>query len=222
MTVPDPVFPRRGRPPRFSRDRIVETALELLPELGLDGLSMRRLAEALGTTPATLYRHVDGQDDLVAAVADAVISTIEVLPPPADDEIAEWLTAAVRSYRTILLQHPGVAEHLLLHGPTGPHGLEGMARICEVLARTGRSPEEVAWAYDWLMTTATTYTMKEARLDLTGGAELVAKSLNDRAGRHDDTHLLSVLAAFTGDMEAAFERNTQEVIRAIVDGQRGS
>ncbi|MEM8922134.1 MAG: TetR/AcrR family transcriptional regulator [Actinomycetota bacterium] len=214
---PPPVEPRPvGRPPRFRREDIVVAGLALVAEHGIDGLGVRRLAELLETTPATLYRHVGTQEQLVAAVADAVVATIEAPPPPAPGELRSWLIDAAGRYREAMLRYPGVADYLLLRGPTGPAGLAGMAEICDVLARTGRSPRQVAWAYDWLMTTVSAYTAKEDRLGRAGGAHPVAEALAERAKGHDDSALIEILGEFTGDMSSAFERSTALVIDAIL------
>ena len=62
---------RAAKPPsdaRLTRERIVEVALELLATHGAERLSMRSLADALGTAPMSLYRHVRGKDDLLSAI----------------------------------------------------------------------------------------------------------------------------------------------------------
>ncbi|MEM9566160.1 MAG: TetR family transcriptional regulator [Actinomycetota bacterium] len=209
-----------GRPPRFDRDTIVAAGVELLAERGVDGFGVRRLADALDTTAATISRHLGGQDQLLAAVLDAVIGQIEIPPPPGSAEsehLRAWLIAATDAFRAQMLRYPGVADQLLLSGPTGPAGLAAMGRMCDVLALTGRAPDEVARAYDWLMTTVSAYTGKEDRLKRQGGAARVAEILADRAAEYvTDEHFLAVLADFTGDMGAAYERTTQAVIDAIV------
>ncbi|MEM9517206.1 MAG: TetR family transcriptional regulator [Actinomycetota bacterium] len=209
--------PRRGRPPRFSRDGIVDVACELTADVGIDGLTMRGLANRLGTTPTTIYRHVPNHDELLAAVADSVIGETRLRDVSPDDPRA-FLLAAAREYRRVMLNYPGVADYLLLRGPTGPHALRGMAMICDVLARTGLDARRVAWAYDWLMTTMSTYTSKEDRLNRSGGAPMIAAALKEIGAAHGDAALSEVLAQFTGDMEGAFERTTTLVIDIIVDG----
>ena len=63
-----------------------------------------------------------------------------------------------------------------------------------------------------------TYASKEDRLNQAGGAPQVAEALNEIGNAHQDDALSAVLAQFTGDMEAAFERTTALVIATILDG----
>ncbi|MEM9131245.1 MAG: TetR/AcrR family transcriptional regulator [Actinomycetota bacterium] len=199
---------------------IVTAGLALAAQHGFENLSVRRLADELGTTPATLYRQFDSAEQILAAVADGVLAEVELPDPVPDDagpdELRAWLTTGADRYREAMLRYPGVADFLLMRGPTGPAGLAAMAEVCQVLALTGRSPTQVARAYDWLMTTVSVYTSKEDRLDRTGGAHLIAAALKERGRQHRDDQLLEVLGAFTGDMPAAFERNTRLVIDLLV------
>src|SRR5690606_28095546 len=63
--------PRRGGRTRrpLSRDLIVETAQAVVRAEGLDAVSMRRVAQELGTGPASLYAHVSDKDELLELVA---------------------------------------------------------------------------------------------------------------------------------------------------------
>ncbi|MEM1335139.1 MAG: TetR family transcriptional regulator [Actinomycetota bacterium] len=216
----EPVPVRRGRPARFSAAAIVDAAVEAIAEVGVDALTMRQLADRLDTTAATLYRHVDGQDGLIDAAIDRIMGEVAEPPlPTTDDEIGAWLMDASRSYRAVMLRYPGSADHLLLRGPTGEHGLRRMAIVCQVLARLGMTPREVAWAYDWLLTTVSTYTAKEDRLARVGGGASVAATLHARGARVSDPSFGAVLAEFTGDMDAAFERTTRSIVDVLTGGR---
>uniref|UniRef100_UPI00131E9B95 helix-turn-helix domain-containing protein n=1 Tax=Streptomyces sp. NRRL S-340 TaxID=1463901 RepID=UPI00131E9B95 len=62
-----PSTPGRGRPARLDRTRTVRTALGLLNESGLDALTMRRLADAMGVQAGALYRYFATKQDLLTA-----------------------------------------------------------------------------------------------------------------------------------------------------------
>ena len=70
----------RERDGDLSRSIIVDAAIAMLPDTGLDGLTLTGLAEGLGVSQPAMYRHVDGVDDLWrelglrgrAALADAL------------------------------------------------------------------------------------------------------------------------------------------------------
>ncbi|WP_116430035.1 TetR/AcrR family transcriptional regulator [Parafrankia soli] len=69
---------RRPRAGGLSTERIVETALEILREEGLEALTVRSVAERLGTSNASLYRHIASRDELIALIADHVMGDIRL------------------------------------------------------------------------------------------------------------------------------------------------
>lgn len=211
---------------RLTVDDVVRAAAAETEASGLEALTMRAVAQRLGASPMALYRHVADRDELVGMVVDRTLAGVELppVPPGAEPEqVAEWLRAMCRAVRVRLLAYPGSAEHLLLHGPTGPHTLMFMGAVCSVLRRTGRSAQQVAWAYDWLMSTAAAYISKESRLargERSGTG--IAEALAARAGTlRLPADLLEVIGSFTGDMASAYERATGGVIASLVaaDGQ---
>ena len=72
-TSPQPTQEQSGEPP-LSRDRIVATAVELLDAQGLDGLTMRRLADRLGAGVMSLYWHVNNKEDVFDLALDTVLA----------------------------------------------------------------------------------------------------------------------------------------------------
>ena len=71
---------RRDRPakPALSQAAIVDAALVLLDSDGLDGVSMRRVAQALDTGPASLYVYVHNRDELVSLLVDRVAGEVSL------------------------------------------------------------------------------------------------------------------------------------------------
>src|SRR5262245_65845908 len=66
---------RRKRRP-LDQAQIVRAALDLLDEVGLDELTMRRLAERLDVKAASLYRHVRDKEELLALLGDEISAEI--------------------------------------------------------------------------------------------------------------------------------------------------
>ncbi|MFR9727933.1 TetR/AcrR family transcriptional regulator C-terminal domain-containing protein [Saccharopolyspora sp. MS10] len=58
---------------RYHREDVVERALGVLDEYGLESLTMRRLASELGVQPSALYHHVPNKQTLLTAVADEIV-----------------------------------------------------------------------------------------------------------------------------------------------------
>jgi len=84
-------------------DRVVAAAVELADEDGLAALSMARVAERLGFTPMSLYRHVRNKEELVWRMVDRALG-----PAPAFD-FSDWRTGLegwAREFRAALQRHP--------------------------------------------------------------------------------------------------------------------
>ena len=95
----------------LSKGRVLETAVALADEGGVDALSMRKIAQALGVVPMALYKHVTNKNELLDGMIDVVVGEID---PPATG--TDWKTAIRRrvlSARRMLQRHPwasGVIE----------------------------------------------------------------------------------------------------------------
>ena len=124
-----------------TRERIVAVALELLDEMGLDGLTLRRLAERLGIRAPTLYWHVRNKRELLDLLAAAILE--EALAswrePRPGQPWWEWLAARARVMRTALLAHRDSALVVSGNRPTGS-SLPGIERQLEALGGAGFSP----------------------------------------------------------------------------------
>jgi AcrR family transcriptional regulator len=94
---------KHGREP-LSREKIVARAVELLDAGGIEGLSMRRLGDALGVEAMALYHHFPNKDAMLDAVAARIIE--ETGPAlPVEDAAADW--------KTVMLSGPASAGRAL-------------------------------------------------------------------------------------------------------------
>lgn len=119
------------RRPPLDRERVVEAALELLDEVGLDGLSMRRLADRLGVKAASFYWHVRDKEELLDLVFDRVIGEVEV-PEPDPPRWREQVREVAHRMRRVANSHRDVARIQLGRFPIGPNALalsEGLLAI---------------------------------------------------------------------------------------------
>lgn len=104
-------MPTKSRtPPRreesLSRDRIIETAVELLDSTGEGGLTFRALSERLATGPGAIYWHIANKGDLVVAACDAVIAAAM----QAQDDTLHGLAAGMFD---AMDEHPWIGSALL-------------------------------------------------------------------------------------------------------------
>lgn len=88
-------------------DKIAAAAIALADAEGLDAVTMRRLAGALGVAPMAAYRYVNGKDELFQLIGDRVYAELEL---PAPGPWRESLrTIAVRT-RELVMRHRWIAE----------------------------------------------------------------------------------------------------------------
>ena len=91
---------------RLTRDRIVEAALSIMDEEGLDAVSMRRVAREVGVEAMSLYHHVRDKEDLLDAVCARVMRDFRY-----PDEDRPWVEVArdgAGEWRRVLRAHPNV------------------------------------------------------------------------------------------------------------------
>lgn len=125
----------RGEPP-LSRERIVATAVELLDTRGVDGLTMRRLADRLGSGVMSLYWHVDNKEDVFDLALDSVL---EYRGPPQTVESPDWRGEVVHmleDWRCSMLRHPWSAS-LLPRRALGPNILGRLELLSKTLSKAG-------------------------------------------------------------------------------------
>ena len=137
-----PDRPGRRRREPISREAIVTAAIRLLDREGLAALSMRRLAEELGTGAASLYWHVGSKDGLLDLVFDELIGEEQV--PEADpSRWQEQLKDIARAQRRISLRHPYLVRISIGRIPMGPNALNYSERVLAIL-KAGGVPDTLA------------------------------------------------------------------------------
>jgi TetR/AcrR family tetracycline transcriptional repressor len=113
--------PSTSQPPPLDAQAIVAAALCLLDDVGLDGLSMRKLAERLGIRAATLYWYVRDKRELLSLLAEAICT--EMQPSDLHRPWRVRLVALMTEYRRVLLGHRDAAQVLAATLPAGRHRL---------------------------------------------------------------------------------------------------
>jgi TetR/AcrR family transcriptional regulator, tetracycline repressor protein len=98
----------------LDRQRIVTEAVALLDADGLDGVTLRKLAQRLGVQAPTLYWHIPNKAALVTAIAEEILAGefpgSGPLPPDPDQRWQDWLTDLAQWLRRALLAHPDGAR----------------------------------------------------------------------------------------------------------------
>jgi TetR/AcrR family tetracycline transcriptional repressor len=125
---------------RLSKTAVVDQALALADALGLDALTMRRLAQELGVTTMALYWHFRSKDELLTALGDRVWAEIDIELDPGADWSAQ-LRGLLESLVQMLRAHPCASKLLLsakkLHSDSA---LQATETALAVLQRGGFDP----------------------------------------------------------------------------------
>jgi AcrR family transcriptional regulator len=110
--------PRRGPKPRLTAEEIVRTAIELADAAGLDALSMRRIADALGVSPMSIYTYVPGKAELIDVMVDRAFGE---LTPPEHDSWRARLEHIARDNWDLFHRHPWLLQITMTRPPMGPN-----------------------------------------------------------------------------------------------------
>lgn len=129
----------------LSRERVLSAAISLADEGGIESLSMRKLAQALGVEAMSLYNHVANKNDILGAIVDLVVGEIELPSAEADWETA-IRTCAISAHE-ILLRHSWVCGLMMSPATVRPARLRYMDWILARLSEAGFSPETTYRAY---------------------------------------------------------------------------
>jgi len=123
---------------KLDREMILVAASELIARDGLDGLSMRRLAAALGVAPMATYRHFADRAALIDALIDATAAGIRIPAPTGD-----WRTdlgGIARALRVTLMAQPALVEVVISRPALGPGAIYLAEAAYAVLVPAGFGP----------------------------------------------------------------------------------
>lgn len=149
-----------ARSPRLSVDSIVDAAMTLVDENGLDGLSMRKLARRLDVEAMSLYHHVQSKEALLDLMVEQVFDGVGL--NPSAEMWTDQLRAGMQSLRSSLLAHP----NLLPVVATRPVMSRSTMAIVELalaeLTRVGFTPDRARQVLNVLVSFAVGHALMEA------------------------------------------------------------
>lgn len=136
---------------KLTTQAVLSAALALIDREGVEGLSMRRLARALGRDPMSLYRHAPNKAALLDGVAEVVLSRLRV--DRSDLDWAAQLRTVARQYRQLALTHPNVVPLLVTRPLATPLAMRPLGTlrpledILALLSGAGFRPPEALHVY---------------------------------------------------------------------------
>ncbi|SFP31037.1 regulatory protein, tetR family [Actinomadura madurae] len=145
--------PRRSadRRPAIRPDAIVDAAVALTAESGIEGWTIRDLTARLDSWPQVVYHHIGSREAVVHEVVERVVALFPVPAPGL--HWRDWFRDLLLGIRPVLTAHRGVARRLALYGPTVPSALPIIDRGVRLLHAGGLGDEATA-AYGVLFNSA--------------------------------------------------------------------
>lgn len=165
----------------LNRDVVLDAAMKLLDEAGLDSFSTRRLADALGVRVGALYWHYPSKQALLDAIAERILSEAMAAPSPRSESESGW-EAQVRAFalalRGAMLSHPDGARIVTGMSAPGPVARAFLQRLIDRLTGIGMSPADAETGADVVTSYTNGFTIEEQarrtsvpRTDLDAGFE---------------------------------------------------
>lgn len=124
---------------RLSREAVIQAAIELVGRIGIDALSMRKLAETLGVEAMSLYNHVKNKEDLLDAMVDTVVGEM-YLPSTKAPWRREIRKAALSSHK-ILMKYSWASLLLVSRPSIGVSKLKHFDATQGCFCHAGFSPQ---------------------------------------------------------------------------------
>ncbi len=126
----------------LTRERIIQAALRIMDDEGLESVTMRRVGRELGVEAMSLYNHVRDKEDILDGLTQLVMSGFEI--PAATGEWQADVREMAREWRRLLRLHPAVMQLLAeRHKPLeGMETFRPMEAVLEIFHAVGLGPRE--------------------------------------------------------------------------------
>lgn len=207
-----PAEPARSDPP-LSRERIVAAAIELLDANGVSGLTMRKLADHLGSGVMSLYWHVDNKEDVFELALDQVLEYRRPALPGPSANWREEVTHLAQDWRAAMLAHPWSAS-LLERPALGPNVLARIELLAAALSAAGVPDEKLNVAIWSLYNYVMGATIVRASLDLSDADRAASQQrLEQLSGRFPTIERLKLF--MDDDWDGAFRKGLGYLLDGI-------
>lgn len=194
--------PERAQRVPLNRERVLQAAVALADEAGIDALSMRNLGHELGVEAMSLYNHVANKEDILDGMVDVVVA--EIGSPEEGDGWKGSIRERILSARRVLVRHPWAPGVIVSRRTPSPTMLEYMDSMAGILRRGGFSVDLVHHAMHVLGSRVLGFVQElyDDSEDLTASPEMTAIMMQQMAERfpyiteiaveitHDDDSIL--------------------------------
>ena len=217
MTPPAITDNDRRRPP-LNKALVIEGAIELADEIGIDALTIRRLAAKLGVKPMSIYHHVANKDEILDGMVDIVFSEID--RPETDTDWKAAIRGRAVSARTVLARHRWATPMMESRPTPGPETLRHHDAVIGCFRRAGFSIEMTAHAYALVDNYIYGFALQEASLPATGGEEMadLAETIIEPLPADDYPHLVELATEYIMQPGYDFGNEFDFGLELILDG----
>ena len=153
----------------LSEERVLEAAVVLADEGGIDALTMRKLADRLGVKAMSLYNHVANKDEILDGIVEVIAGETE-LPPDGTEWKAAIRQSAV-STRDMFVRHPWASGLWMSRQGGGTARLQRSEWLLRTLREAGLSPQLTYHAYHIVESHILGFTVQQLNFPY-GGEEL--------------------------------------------------
>ncbi|MEU4170265.1 TetR/AcrR family transcriptional regulator [Streptomyces sp. NPDC026665] len=198
------------------REEILDAAVAIADEHGVDAVSMRALADRVGVTPMALYRHVKDKSALLDGMVGRLLTALLPTDPAGHHTWDERLRALAHAARNVTQRHPWAANLLFSRPAVTPDGLRAVDIIYTALIEAGVPEPQVPRLERLISTFVIGFAASEASGRFTPGTG----DPRGRRGHVDDGELPghSTLAPWLDlplDLTAEFEADLADIARLV-------
>ncbi len=210
-------IPSEQRTPLW-RERVLRAAMAHADEGGLETFTMRKLAQALGVAPMSLYRHVANKDDLVDGIVDLVFDEIDL--PAAGAEWKGAMRQRAISVRQALARHRWAIGLMESRRNPGPANLRHHDAVIGSLRAGGFDIAMAAHAYSLLDGYIYGFAMTKMNLPFDSSEEVaeVAQGMLEPFPLDEYPHLLEMLTQHVMKPGYDFGNEFEYGLDLILDG----
>jgi AcrR family transcriptional regulator len=202
----------------LTAERVIEGAVGLADEIGINGFTIRKLADAIDVKPMTIYHHVPNKEAIIDGMVDRVFSEIDL---PAVN--VDWRSAILvrsRSMRKVLAKHPWASPLMESRTSPGTATLRHHDAVLGCFRTAGFSLEATGHAYAVVDAFLYGFALQEATLPATGGTEMaeIATQIADQISADDFPHLTEFTTGHVLQPGYDFTNEFEFGLNLILDG----
>ncbi|MFI6225928.1 TetR/AcrR family transcriptional regulator [Micromonospora echinospora] len=157
------------------RPEILDAALAVAAEDGIDALTMRTVAARIGVTPMAIYGYFRNKDELLDALVGRILA--DVTPPPGNLSWSETILGLAVEVRAVARRYPAVFPLLFTRPAVHPSAILIVDRLFDALLRAGVEPAQVPRVERMISTFVLGYAVSEV------GGRFAEGSLDTRSRR---------------------------------------